>query len=111
MEMRAWREARTEAEGAARSLREALAALDVAERDRRAIRPVVTASGRSCVYLGMVRADVVLRIAEVLWRAAERSPAEVGERKGRVEMRWLDTGSGPGAMVPVLIPDTDDTSG
>ncbi|MGW4034348.1 hypothetical protein ACWEFL_34495 [Streptomyces sp. NPDC004838] len=98
MDMQVWRDARARAEAAAEAIRNALAGLELPERDWGSIRPVVSVSGRSYVHVGVVRADAVERVADALRAAAPqpRIPAE------SVEMRWLDTGSGPGVMVPVI---------
>ncbi|MGW4030643.1 hypothetical protein ACWEFL_15195 [Streptomyces sp. NPDC004838] len=107
MDMQVWRDTRSEAVAAAEAMRTAMAALGIPERVWRLVEARVT-RGRAYVQLGMVRADAVELMADILLRATAAPQAPLS---GRVEMRWLDTGSGPGAMVPVLIPDTDDTSG
>ncbi|MFF0451245.1 hypothetical protein ACFYT4_33540 [Streptomyces sp. NPDC004609] len=98
MEMQTWRNARITAETAAQALQDALASLGVPERVRQSIRPVVTASGRAYVEIGMPGPNIAEQLAEALRAAAP--PARRPEVP--VAMRWLDTGSGPGAMVPVV---------
>ncbi|MFI6288406.1 hypothetical protein ACIBCM_27285 [Streptomyces sp. NPDC051018] len=104
MEMQTWRSARDTATAAARALQEALAGLGIPERARPLIRPVVSTSGRAYVEIGLLHPEVAEQIAEALRLSAVRAP-----RPGPTELRWLDTGSGPGAMVPVTsaTPDGD----
>ncbi|WP_405700229.1 hypothetical protein [Streptomyces sp. NBC_00069] len=66
MEMQVWRDGRTRATDAAESLRAALAALGISESAWSGMRPTVTFNGLPYVHLGMIPADVVEQIAEVL---------------------------------------------
>ncbi|MGW4200857.1 hypothetical protein [Streptomyces sp. NPDC004726] len=99
MEMGVWRDAQARAGAAAEGLRESLEDLGLPERVWRSIRPVVTGSGTSYVYVGVVRADAVERITAALRDAGPPAPPAP---QRPVRMRWLDTGSGPGVMVPVV---------
>jgi len=99
MDMRTWRDSSTRADSAATALREALAALGLPESTWGSIRPRVVGSGAAYVHVGMVRADAVEQIAQALGGP----PRPAAEAAGEVALRWLDTGSGPGAMVPVRV--------
>lgn len=98
MDMRTWKESRARAETAVSALQTALAEIGLPERALRSIRPVVTRSGGAYVELGMLRPDIVEQIAKALGQPPSRP-----HPPGPMGMRWLDTGSGSGAMVPVPI--------
>ncbi|MFI1395379.1 hypothetical protein [Streptomyces sp. NPDC020681] len=100
--MGTWRDARARATDASEAVRAALASIGLPESAWSGVRPMVTASGRPLVHLGALPAAAVEVIAEALM------PGGAWPRPDddRVEWRWLDTGSGPGAMVPVLITET-----
>lgn len=70
MDMKTYRDGRAEATAAAEAIRAALAGLGLSERVWGSVRPMVTASGKPYVHLGMVRADAAERIAEAM-RGAE----------------------------------------
>ncbi|MGW1882999.1 hypothetical protein [Streptomyces sp. NPDC001970] len=72
--MSQWRDGRTVAGDATSALIHALAELGIPERQYRHARPVVTCSGRPYVYLGLVPAEVVERIAEALGGAPTAEP-------------------------------------
>ncbi|MET9669418.1 hypothetical protein ABZY19_29285 [Streptomyces sp. NPDC006475] len=99
MDMSAWRDSRMKAVEASEALRAALAAFGLPESAWSGVRPMVTHSGRALVHLGALPAGAVELIAEALQQDASTPPA------GRTEMRWLDTGSGPGVIVPVYVED------
>ncbi|MFF0449096.1 hypothetical protein ACFYT4_22265 [Streptomyces sp. NPDC004609] len=104
MEMQTWRNARAVAETAALALQTAFDAFGIPERACPTVRPLVSTSGRAYVEVGLLHPDVAEQVAETLRRSAVRTPPS-----GPTELRWLDTGSGPGAMVPVTptVPDGD----
>ncbi|MGW4029116.1 hypothetical protein ACWEFL_07310 [Streptomyces sp. NPDC004838] len=104
MEMQTWRDATARAADAAEAIRSVMAALGVPERDWRLIRPMVSRSGKSYVHLGVLRAEAVEQLAEALRAAVPPAPARPPQA---VEMRWLDTGSNSGAMVPAPVTETD----
>ncbi|MFI6285871.1 hypothetical protein ACIBCM_14120 [Streptomyces sp. NPDC051018] len=106
MEMQTWRNALATAQTASRALQAALAGLGIPERACPLIRPVVSTSGRAYVEVGLLRPEVAEHVAEALRLWAVRPPPP---SSGPTELRWLDTGSGPGAMVPVTptAPDGD----
>jgi hypothetical protein len=93
MELEQWREAQAEATAATAAIRDALRAYGVPEKVYAHIQPQVGAGWRSYVNLGLLRADTALLVAKVLESSLPRS------LEGAT--RWLDTGSGPGAMIPV----------
>lgn len=95
MDMETWRDSHTRADTVAEALQAALGALGLSERALRSIRPVVTRSGGAYVELGRLPVDVGEQIAEALGQ-----PTSSPHLSGPIGMRWLDTGSGPGAMVP-----------
>ncbi|MFC4608676.1 hypothetical protein ACFO9E_12710 [Streptomyces maoxianensis] len=99
-----WRDARQSAVDAAEAVRAALAALGLPEAAWSGVRPMVTASGRPLVHLGALPAAAV----EVTAKALMPGEARPHPDDDRIQMRWLDTGSGPGAMVPVLVTDDRD---
>ncbi|MFB0628583.1 hypothetical protein [Streptomyces sp. AB3(2024)] len=66
MDMQTWRDAWSQATDATESIRAALAALGVPESAWSSVRPMVTHTGKAYVHLGMIRADAVEQIAEVL---------------------------------------------
>jgi hypothetical protein len=101
VEMGVWRDARQSAVDASEAVRAALAALGLPEAAWSGVRPMVTASGRPLVHLGALPAAAVEVIAEALMPGEARPHPD----DDRIEMRWLDTGSGPGAMVPVVVTD------
>lgn len=71
MDMQTWRDSRSQADNATTALREALAALGIPERVQRHLRPMVTHSGTPLVHLGLIHAEYVQQIAEVLRVAAQ----------------------------------------
>ncbi|MER5813001.1 hypothetical protein ABT143_33275 [Streptomyces sp. NPDC002033] len=64
--MQTWRDGHTRATDALESFRAALAALGIPEATWTGMRPTVTFNGLPYVHLGMLPADVVEQIAEVL---------------------------------------------
>jgi hypothetical protein len=70
MDMQTWRDSRSRADNATTALREALAALGIPERVQRHLRPMVTHHGTPLVHVGMLQAEHVEQIAEVLRVAA-----------------------------------------
>lgn len=66
MEMQTYRDGRKAADDAAEAIRAALAGLGLPEGVWDSVRPMVTHSGKPYVHLGMMRADVVAKIAEAI---------------------------------------------
>ncbi|MFE2261580.1 hypothetical protein [Streptomyces griseosporeus] len=75
LDMQAYRAARAKATDAAEAIRAALAALDVPESVWSTVRPMVSHQGRPYVHLGMMRADVVAKIAEAMERCSAEGAA------------------------------------
>jgi hypothetical protein len=83
MDMQTWRDSRDRADNATQALRDALAAIGLPERVQRHPRPMVTHSGAAFVHVGMLRAEYVEQIAEVLRIAAEtRAAASAAQEPG-----------------------------
>ncbi|MFI1835967.1 hypothetical protein [Streptomyces olivaceoviridis] len=66
MEMQTYRDGRARATDASEAIRAALASLGIPESVWGSIRPLVTHRGSPYVHLGMIRADMVEKIAAAI---------------------------------------------
>jgi hypothetical protein len=66
MDMQIYRDGQRQATNAADAIRQALVSLGFPENVWSGLRPMVTHNGKPYVHLGMVRADLVEKMAEAM---------------------------------------------